>query len=447
MNILIVGGGTIGRITAEYFSREGHSVTVVEHDPERIRTLQDQLDIVVVEGKGTDQAVLKSANIDGTELFLALTDNDESNIISCTLAKFAGVPRKIARINDMQVLAMKDNPRSFAELGIDEIVNTGEALIHEIRKLVRYPGMTDIHHYLDNKYIIAKFSFSRTSPHFGSLLRDIPLPEGVMPLGFEQVGSFQPYNDSVRANEFLYVYYSCETKDFPALYKALAPNYRPVRSVMIYGGGYKSRQTGGALGTALKEEGVTSVELVEEDADEARKLSAKYPFKVIHDDPTLPHFARSGNLKNVDLFLGISGNFEKNLYACSVAYREQVPYTIAFVRYPEHTGFVSAIPITEFINPALVTANKVLRYHEADTIVSRTILEYNSAECLEFHISPKSKFAGKRVNALPFIKSRCIVLLREGALVDMSVNPEIRPDDRLLFLLVNGEADTFRSSI
>jgi trk system potassium uptake protein len=444
MNILIIGGGTIGRITAEYFSKEGHSVTVVEHDPERIRTLQDHLDIIVVEGRGTDQAALQGAGIAKAALFLALTDNDEANIISCTLAKFAGVPHKIARINDMQSLS-EQNGASLRELGIDEIVNTGESLIHEIVKIARHPGMTDIHHYFDRRYVVSKFSFNKMSPHLGKTLDGIALPPKAVRLGYEQVGTFQPYDGAARVNEFLYLYCACPIEDFDDLHAALAPACKPVKRVVIFGGGYKSRQTGGGIGAALMKEGVSLVELVEEDPAEAKKLSAKYPFRVINDDPTLPHFARGGHFKGVDLFVAISGNFEKNLYACSLAYREQVPYTIAFVRYPEHTSFVSAIPIMEFMNPALVTANKVLKYHQADTILSRTILEYGQVECLECIAGPKTKIVGKKLSSLPFKKSRVLSVMRDGRLVAPDDDVVIEPKDKVLILLVNGEAERLRT--
>lgn len=446
MNILIVGGGTIGRISAEYFSKEGHSVTVVESNPDRIRILQDQLDIVVVEGRGTDQAVLQSAHVEKTELFLALTDSDESNIIACTLAKFAGVPRKIARINDMQVLAQKDTA-SLQALGVDDIVNTGESIVQEMLKIAAYPGMTDVHHYLDNRFVVCKFSFAKNSPHAGKMLKEITLPEGTMRLAYEQVGAYSPYDGDVRVNEFLYLYCACEEKLLSSLHAALSPGCAPIKNVMIYGSGYKSRQTGGALGQALMERGVSQVELLEEDREEARKLSAKFPFKVINDDPTLPHFERAGHFHGVDLFLGIASNFEKNLYACSIAHRQRVPHTVAFVRYPEHTSFVSAIPVMEFMNPALVTANKILKYHQADTIVSRTILEYGQAECLEFVVRPQGKFAGKALSKLPFKKSQCIALLRGSALLPADAGTVLQPQDRLLLLVINGEIDTLRSHL
>lgn len=444
MNIFIIGGGTVGTITAEYFSREGHSVTVVEHDPSRIKTLQDQLDINVIEGKGTDHSLLSTAGIQDAKLFMALTDSDESNIIACTLAKFFGVPRRIARISDADFLGT-ENLLSLKELGVDEIVNTSEALILEFSKIVPYPGMTDIKHHLDNKYVIAKYSFSKESAYYGKPLSEIEIPFAHIPLGYEQIGGFMPYNPSVTVNEFLYAYYACETALLPELHKCLAAGCSGIRRVMIYGGGYKSRNTSGELGLALQRLGVPSIELVVENEQDAQKLSAKYPFQILMDDPSRPQFAATGNLKDIDMFLALSSNFEKNLYACSVAFRENVPYTFAAVRYPEHTSFASAIPLTDFINPAIVTANNVMRFHQADTIVSRTILQFDQVECLEILVSPKSAMAGKPVKTLPFKNSRCIALLRGNQIIHAQPDTEILPKDRVVFLLVNGEAAQLRS--
>lgn len=442
MNIFIVGGGTVGSITAEYFSKEGHDVTVIEPDPARIRLLHDSLDIGVVEASGTDFAVMKDLPLDRADLFIALTDDDECNILSCSLAKAQGARRRIARINDKQFLE-QENMLFLKNSGIDEVVNTNERLTQLIATLVRYPGMTDIQHFLDRRFVIAKYSFGKDSPHYGNELRSIEFPFPVQKIGLEQVSGFKPYDESTVVNEFLYAYYGCDIEHLDALQAIVAPRARGIRRVAIFGQGYKSGTAGAELGVALKKQGIGGIELIEEQDEDAVRLTSKYPFPVIVDDPSRPHFAKAGNLRNVDLFLGYSANFEKNIYACSVAAREGVPYTVALVRYPEHTAFVSTIPLTAFLNPAIVTANKILEHHQQTAILTRSILEYKQVECVEILISPGSPLA--KSGKLPFKDSRCVAVLRGGQMLPPEDAGVVRPGDRALLLMINGEMESLRS--
>ncbi len=443
MNIFIVGGGTVGSVTAEYFSKEGHDVTIVEPDPARIRLLNDSLDISVVEGSGTDFSTMKEIGLGKADIFLALTDDDECNIIACSLARSQGARRRLARINDRQFIE-PDNVLWLKENGIDDVVNTNESLTRMIQSLVRYPGMTDLQRFLNDKYAVAKFSFSKNSIHYGKRLDDLKFNFPVQKIGYEQVSSFKPYDGTVEINEFLYVYYGCERDRLSDLQRLLAGHIRTIKSVAIFGQGYKSTTAGAELGMALKKEGITTIELITEEDDVALQLSNKYPFSVIVDDPSRPHFAKSGNLQHVDLFLGYSDNFEKNIYACSVASREDVPYTFALVRYPEHTSFVSTIPLTSFLNAAIVTAHQILNEHQPTGIIARSIMEYKHVECVEILVAEDSALVGKPLAQLSFKNSQCISLMRGGDLIPLKEDMKIDEGDRLLLLIVNGEMELLR---
>lgn len=444
MNIFIVGGGSVGALTAEYFCKEGHDITIIEHDARRVKALQDQFDVRVVEGKGTDAALLNDSGLKEAQLFLALTDHDETNIIACTLAKFAGVPRRIARISDAQFMG-QDRILSLRDLGVDEVVNTSDSLTQEILQFVEFPGMADIKYFLDRKIAVVKFGFGKNSSHYGKALGDIRLPGTTQTLGCAQVGGFRPFDPAATVNEFLYGYFACEAAQLGELHRNLAAGTQAINRVMIYGGGYKTRFMGGDLGLALKARGVSTVELIEEQEEEAKVLSARYPFKVLLDAPSTPHFARTGNLEGLDLFIGISPNFEKSLYACAVAHRQGAPFTLALVRYPEHTAFVSAIPLTTFLNPAIVTANKILKYHQADTIISRSILEYTQSECMEVLVTQSGRLAGMTLGDIKFGASRCLGILRDQQLLEPTNTLMLQVRDRALFMIDNSDAEHFRS--
>ncbi len=438
MNIVIIGAGSVGFISAEYFVREGHNVTVIDKSPLRLQKMQEILDVSVIEGQGTDMSILRSANIENTELFLALTENDEVNIIACNLAKHAKVPRKIARLNQSFHLE-KENAEVFKELGVDEIIDTEASLIEEIIKNTTYPGITDIKFFLNNTFAIGIFSFNKESAHIGKKLKDIEFPFPITPLGYTKLDHFKAYDEDVTINEFTYVYYGFESKHLDDVHKILFPKIKKLKRAMIYGSGYKSRDTAVRLAKELKKNKVKYIEIITDDEKSANYLSRKTRFPIILEDPSKPLFAKSDSLKSKDIFIAISHNFEKNLFSCLVAYQKSVPYTFALARYPEHVNFISTIPLTSFINPALVTANKIMKYHKIETIASRTILNFEQVECLEISVNKDANIAGKKVKDLPFIHSNLIAIMRRGKLIKTTPSTPIRQKDKLLLLILDEE--------
>lgn len=445
MNIVIIGGGSVGFITADYFAREGHNVTVVEEKKHIIARLQDKLDVNVVEGHGTDMSVLESAQVGDADLFLALTDNDEVNIISCTLAKYSNVPRKIARLNK-SFLLMQKNAAALHELGVDEVVDTEESLVHEMVKLVKYPGTADLKHFMGREYVVGIFSFSRTSQYYGKPLSEVQFPVPVMPLGYTKVSDFQAYDPNVIVNEFLYVYYGCETKHLEKLHRTLFSDTEPIKNVLLFGRGYKSNTTVLSLSQALKDAGVSST-IVLDDEDEAKWVSARTETPVIFGDPSRPDFARTQEFKKQDGFIALTDHFEKNLFSASVAYREMVPLTISLVRYPEHVNFVSTIPLTAFVNPALVTANKIMKYHKLDSIISRTILNYQQVECVELVLVNHPEIIGKKIKELGFKHSQIVAIRRGHQFLVIDSDTTLMKDDNVLLLLADKEKDKLQTLI
>src|SRR3989339_282734 len=401
MNIIIIGGGSSGYIIAEYFMREGHNVTVVEQDKKLVEIIRERLDVNVVHGQGADMAVLQEAGISQAELFLALTDGDEVNIIACTLAKYAGVPRKIARLNYSMKIG-KATAVALRELGVDEIIDREQILRQENVGKTSFSGATDIKHFMDDLYTVGVFSFDRHSPYYGLKLKDIPLPFPHVTLGYTKISRFLPYDENVEINEFVYVYVGCETKYLELLHQALFPKVKPIRSAMIYRSGYRTVRATVRLAKALQNIGCRRITLVADQPDEAARLSSISPFPVIFGDPSTPLFTQQENLNKVDAFLALSANYERNLFACAVAYQIGVRYTISLVRYPEHVTFM---------------------------------------------VAADGPLAAKKIGAAPFKKSHFIAVRRGQEFVPITSNLIFRPYDRVLLLLKDAEKDLLQRII
>lgn len=443
MTILIAGGGSVGYIIAEYFSREGHNVTVIEPRRERIVRLQEELDVTVVDGWATDIETLRASGIDSADIFLALTDDDEANIIACNLAKYSLVPKKVARLSK-QFTGSQQNGVMLRDLGVDQIIDTEDTIVQEVVDLLKYPGTADVKKFFDGDYTVAVFNFRKTSPYYGKKLGDMSVSVPFRPLAISQVSQLSSYQPDQEINEFLYLYVACESKYFTTLHKEFLPDVSPVKKVMIYGGGYKADDTSLRLVEALRKISITDITLVHEDENAAQVLSTHTDVPVVFGDPSAARFRRLEHFGSQDAFIALSSNFEKNFFASVLAYQQGINETISLVRDPEHVNVISSIPLTSFLSPALVTANKILCLHKADSFVSRTILNYEQLECLDLILNEKATMVGKKISDLKLTISSVVAIMRRGSLLADLTDAKFEVGDRVLLFVSEEEKAVIR---
>ncbi|MEO0651727.1 MAG: NAD-binding protein, partial [Planctomycetota bacterium] len=136
MDIVVVGAGEVGFHLAEILSREGHRVAVIDANANRIGHLRETLDVQAVEGDGTQAATLADAGVGRADLFIAVTDSDRVNMLTCPLARNLGAKRVILRLRDTSRLAGYYFFYKRA-LGYDVALSTDELAAPEIVRLVR----------------------------------------------------------------------------------------------------------------------------------------------------------------------------------------------------------------------------------------------------------------------------------------------------------------------
>ncbi|ATZ60888.2 MAG: NAD-binding protein [Methanosarcinales archaeon Met12] len=131
MYVVIVGGGRIGSFLAKTLSDEGKQVSLVELDKDVCQTLAEKLDILIINGDGTDIKYLEDAGTEKADVFVAVTGDDKTNLISCQIAKKNfSVGRTVARVNEPK------NESVFNELGIDIAISTVTAASIVIKNAV-----------------------------------------------------------------------------------------------------------------------------------------------------------------------------------------------------------------------------------------------------------------------------------------------------------------------
>ena len=145
MRIVIIGLGTIGKTILKNLSGEGHTITIIDEDKDKIESLIEKYDVYGVVGNGACLDIQKEAKMKDADLAIVLTNSDELNVFACLVAKKNGVKNTIARVRNpdyrKQIMAMKD------DLGIAMIVNPEMEMANEIFNIINLPSVNGIEHF------------------------------------------------------------------------------------------------------------------------------------------------------------------------------------------------------------------------------------------------------------------------------------------------------------
>src|SRR6185436_1709515 len=240
MKIVILGAGQVGGSVAESLVSEANDITVVDIEPQRLRTLQERLDLRTVLGSGAHPSVLAEAGIDDADLLVAVTQSDETNLVACRIAaRMFNVPRRIARIRATDYLA---NERVLGEDGfdVDLSICPEQVLTDYIVKLVEFPEALQVLDFAGGKVSLVAVRAFAGGPLVGNplkeLRRHIPRVDARIVAIFRGDGSIVPDGDTViEAGDEVFCLAAAE--HIREVMRELRRMDRPVRRVMIAGGG------------------------------------------------------------------------------------------------------------------------------------------------------------------------------------------------------------------
>ena len=173
MNIIIAGCGKVGTTLGEQLVRERHEVTFIDTAPELLKKVMGMIDVQVIEGNCTVYSTLKEAGIEHADLFIAVTDSDEINLLSCLIAKKAGGCQTIARVRNPvyhhEIHHIKD------ELGLSMVINPEWAAAMEMARLLRFPSAIDIDTFANGRIELLRFQLDDKNPLCGHKIRDVKM--------------------------------------------------------------------------------------------------------------------------------------------------------------------------------------------------------------------------------------------------------------------------------
>jgi trk system potassium uptake protein len=238
MNVIIVGAGEVGFHIADRLSKEGHGVTVIERSREKEAFLKAKLNALVVRGSGAAAEVMEQAGIALADLFIAVTDQDEVNLVACMLAHERGVKRIVGRIKSLEYTTA-EWAQNAHKLGIDLLINPQKVVADDIYRIVSYNAASEAAEFAEGRVVFLGYPIGRPSPLAGISLRELAGIRGIYRMVITAITRKHETiiprgDDTIQEGDI--VYFVCNKHDLPAINYLFEFAKQPSKSVFILGG-------------------------------------------------------------------------------------------------------------------------------------------------------------------------------------------------------------------
>ncbi len=393
MKIIIVGAGEVGFHIAERLSHENHDVVIIERDPAVRAEIQEQLDLMALEGNGSSPAVLEEAGVRDADLMIAVADIDEVNITACLLAREYGVPRRIARVRDPD---FSESP--FLEgghrLGIDLLINPTIVVAEEILSLIKTPAAAEVGKFADGKVLMLGLPIGEGAPILDRPLKSLKPFHRTTP--FVVVALYRggrltiPDGDTV-VEEGDHLYFMSRRESVNDILTVLGKKESIVHRVLLIGGGRIGRR----VAQLLEQEHLTT-KLLERRSDRCEELSKLLDNTlVLCGDGTDSRTLVEEGIADMDAVVAVTDDEATNILAALVAKEQGAKKAIALIKRRHLLQLLPDLGIDAAISPRIATANVILKYVRKGRVLSIFEVPESDAETLEFVISPGARAAGK----------------------------------------------------
>lgn len=392
MNIIIVGCGKVGLTLAEQLCQEEHAVTLIDTDQERLDDAVNSMDVQAVLGNGTSYQTQIEAGVRNADLLIAVTDQDELNMLCCLIARKAGNCQTIARVRNpgyyQDIGFIKD------DLGLAMVINPERAAAQDIFRLLQIPSALDVDTFDKGKVNMIRFKIEAGSPLDGKNMMSINNMLGGRMLVCirERAGEvvIPSGNTELKAGDKISVV--IPMTEIGAVLQRLQLRKKAIRSVMIVGGG----NTTVYLTRMLQDAGL-QVKIIENSLERCEELAERVPkAQIIHGDSTDKQLLQEEGLRDAEAFVCLTGLDEENIMLALYAEKVSKAKVITKIGRIDFEEVVEDLSLGSVIYPKNITAEIIVRYVRALENASGNNVETlyqmldGRVEAMEFVVRPGS---------------------------------------------------------
>ena len=406
MRIVISGSGEVGFHLAEQLVTSHQDVVLIEKDPKRAKFVADHLDCMVMQGEGSDPATLAEAGIDGADTFIAVSNLDEINIVSClVVANEFEVKTKIARVRSLQY--RRSGILNNALLGIDFVVNPEIEAARAIMNVVAHGATGEVLVFDDTDIQLRHIFVDEDSKFRDKTLREVraALSYNFIIAGISRDEEIIIPHGETRIVSGDRVYIVSSQRNMEKIFARTGKYRHNLHNVVVVGGG----KIGCYVTEFLLGSG-RSVKIVEKNYDHCKYLAERFPEAlVINEDISDDKLFEDEQLYTADLLVTTTQDEALNmltaLYAKSLGIKRVVPV----VNKSSYINIADKLKIDAIVSPKASSVSAILKYVRRGNIKCVYSIFDGKAEAIEFTINSSSRIAGKMVKEMQLPNGTLVV--------------------------------------
>ena len=357
MRIIIVGAGTVGTVICTRLAQEHHNITLIDHNVAVLNEMNTKFDVIGVEGNGASVSTLRKAGADKADLLIAVTNQDELNILCCASAKKLGTKHTIARVRNPEYSELMQMIKQ--DLNLSLTINPELAVAKEISRMLRFPFATKVDTCYHGRVELAELVIAEGSPLCGMTMAQLHVK---LNLRFLICGVLRQGKAYIPKGDFILaagdqVCVTAHDEELVNFFKAIGAYKHPVKDVLIVGGG---RMTYYLLNHLQKTKIRATV--IEPDKTLCRGLAERFDCNVIRDDGTNQSVLKEEGIAKADAFLALSSEDEENAIVSLYAKTQGTKKIITLISAMQYVDLFKGMGLDGIVSPKYSTSNEILRY-------------------------------------------------------------------------------------
>ena len=412
MKIVIAGAGDVGSHLAKLLASEAHDIYLLDQSEEKLSAISSQVDVFTITGDAKSVDVMEQKLMRTCDLLIAVTSNEETNMLICILGKKLGAKRTIARINDLNII--KQNKEAFYnDLGIDTLISPTHLATLEIERLINQASFTDDLEFENGKLTIFGISISKNSPLVNKSVRDSASLNPNLtfkPLAIHRNDYTLMVDNDTILQEHDIVYFISLKESIESITKMCGKENFKIKDVMILGG---SRI--GVFTAELLEKDYR-VTIVEKDKERCETIAGMLTKSlVINMDGHDVQLLEEEGLTDMDALISVTADSEMNIMSSLVGKKYGIKKTIARIENFDYIHLSQSIGVDTLINKKIIAASNIFKYVRKGNVSSVANLHGVDAEIIEFVVKEGSKVTKAPIRELKFPETSNIAgVIRKG---------------------------------
>jgi trk system potassium uptake protein TrkA len=405
MRIIIAGAGEVGTHLAKMLSNENHEIILIDPEETRLKPIDSSLDVLTYEGSATSVKLLQDSLKKKTDLFIAVTHSEDTNITSSILAKRFGAIKTIARIDNIDFLE-QDTLEFFKTIGIDSLIYPELIAAREVLGLLHETGTSEFMEFSGGKLSMYVQRLGDNAPILNKSLQEVSLlnktdkyravaikrnDKTIIPRG----------NEEFQLGDMVFVISTREGID--EMMKSAGKENFEAKSIMILGGSRIGKHI------ALYMQKTCEVKLIDSDIKKCEDLADILDNTlIINGDGRNVDLLEQEGITKIDAFVAVTGNSETNILSCLLAKKMGVKKTIAEVENMEYINLAENTGIDTIINKKISAASRIFRHTTNPNVTQVKYMTGTDAEVLEFIVPANAKITKGTLRSIDFPKDAIV---------------------------------------